>query len=344
MKILTIVGARPQFIKSGVVSDALKNQGIEEFLLHTGQHFDTEMSQSFFDELQLKKPDFLFENKHNQATLQLSHMLTDINTAIQKCQPDWLLVYGDTTSTLAGALAANKSGIPLAHVESGLRSFNRQMPEEINRTLTDALSQICFCPDEQAKLQLQIENSTAEIFVSGDVMLDVQKKFLPKSLSTELPVEKFDSLLTLHRAENTDTHLKLQEILNGLAQLPIQVLFPAHPRLKNLLEKVSLPKNIFVTKPLSYLQILKALQQCNTVFTDSGGLQKEAYWLQKPCITLRGETEWTDTLQAGWNQLCDTQSDALIHAYKHLNPGIWKELYGDGNASLQIASVFKTIF
>lgn len=337
MRVLTVVGARPQFIKSGVVSDALTAMGHQEFLLHTGQHYDEEMSAKLFQELELKKPDFHNSLVSHEPSLQLAEMLQGIHHAIKDCQPDILLVYGDTTSTLAGALAANKSGIKLAHIESGLRSFNRKMPEEVNRIITDQLSDICFCPDEKSMAQLRAEKVNAQLIISGDVMLDVQNKFIDKCEDVDLPANNIEALLTLHRAENTQNEEALNEIFKALEALDISVLFPVHPRIKTWVKECAVPQNVQLCAPLSYLQMLKALKQCSYVFTDSGGLQKEAYWLQKPCMTLRSETEWTDTLIESWNQLCPPKASEIVEKFKNHKTGLWKPLYGDGQAAKRIA-------
>ncbi len=346
--ILTILGARPQFVKAAVVSKALKKAGIREEIIHTGQHYDARMSAVFFEELGIPAPAKNLEAGSGLHARQTAAMLEKIEEHLvsSATAPRFVMVYGDTNSTLAGALAASKLHIPVIHIEAGLRSFNREMPEEINRVLTDHISSVLFCSSENGKMQLAKEGITKGVHVSGDVMYDAVLTFsklysgdiradILKDEGITLP-DRF-LLFTLHRPSNTDSADILRGILNGVASAGLPVVWPVHPRVRKQLESISVPENIICISPVSYIMMLQLLKSCEGVLTDSGGLQKEAYWLQKPCITLRDETEWTETLEGGWNRLAGTDPGKIHHALSASPSGTWKPLYGDGNASGFIA-------
>ena len=311
MTILTVVGARPQFIKAAPVSKALKERGIREFLLHTGQHYDTTMSQVFFDELEIPAPEINLGIGSCSHGKQTGRMLEDIEIHLFEQKPDILLVYGDTNSTLAGALAAAKLHIPVAHIEAGLRSYNRKMPEEHNRVLTDHCSTHLFCPTQTAVDNLLREGITDNVHLVGDPMLDSTLHFLPiaKERSTILDVHGLTNgnyfLSTLHRPSNVDDPTTLLSLLEALDELPLHVILPIHPRTQSKIQH--LPKqnfgNIRTIPPVGYLDMLQLLDNAKAILTDSGGLQKEALFLNTPCITLREETEWPETLVNSTNQL-----------------------------------------
>ncbi len=348
MSIFTVVGARPQFIKAAMVSHALQKQGIPETIVHTGQHYDTQMSAVFFEELNLKLP------AYNLGISGLSHgamtgqMLEQLEQLILVEKPKWVLVYGDTNSTLAGALAAAKLQVPIAHVEAGMRSFNRAMPEEINRVLVDHLSNLLFVTDQIAGDQLKHEGIIDNVHLVGDVMKDAVQTFSqPKdglSLLEQLSLNPNKYILvTLHRAENTDQAKRLRLWLEQLEQIAqtIPLIFPVHPRTRAAIKALNWqPKAIQMIEPLSYRDNLALIRQAALVLTDSGGMQKEAYYLSTPCLTLRTETEWTETLIGGWNRLVGTHPEQLyemIQAALKLHRPPILALYGDGNSAEQIA-------
>ena len=315
MKLLTVVGARPQFIKAAALSRSLNetaHTSITERIVHTGQHYDDGMSRVFFDELEIPEPRVnLGCGDFHDYGAQLGAMISGIDAAIRDWRPDCLLVYGDTNSTLAGALAAARSGTALAHVEAGLRSFRRAMPEEINRILTDRLSDYLFCPTETALQHLRAEGRKNDVFLVGDVMFDVFKRTLQTMDRTEhrkYNLEKGKYVLTtVHRAENTDDRDRLSCIFEALADVSMQipVVLPIHPRTKIALQKAGIvpAANIRIVDPLPYKELMSLLLDARAIATDSGGLQKEAYFAAVPCVTLRDETEWTETIDAGWNRL-----------------------------------------
>ncbi len=321
MTIVSVVGARPQFIKAAVVSHAVRAVGIREILVHTGQHYDRSMSGVFFDELGIPEPDVNLGIGSGTHAVQTGAMMSAIETLLMEGdRPDCVLVYGDTNSTLAAALVASKLHIPLAHVEAGLRSFNKRMPEEINRIVTDRLSNILFCPTPTAIEHLKNEGMEDGVFLSGDVMLDATLFYSDRadgqvSLSDLTDLEPGGyHIATIHRAENADVPARLEGILKGLGRLDRPVLLPAHPRVKDRLEAGNLPSNVFLREPASYLELLTLVKNADRVLTDSGGLQKEAVWLGKPCVTFREETEWLESLEGGWNQVVGASADALVEA------------------------------
>ena len=348
MKILTLVGARPQFVKAAVVSIALKKAGIEEIIIHSGQHYDEKMSEIFWTELSIPKPycnlkigSFNHGEQTGNIMIQLEKLLT------KEIAVDAILVYGDTNTTLAGAIVGTKLHIPIIHIEAGLRSYNREMPEEINRVLTDAISTILFCPSQLALENLAKEGISKNVFNVGDVMYDALKTFTPIAREMvdldEIIKHQNFILLTLHRPSNTDNVNKLNKIIQQLAQINKEIYWPVHPRNLKHLGSLKLPQNLHLIEPLSYFEMLVALEKCSQVITDSGGLQKEAYWFKKPCITIRPQTEWVETLEGGWNILVSKINDELTKATEDRDLLDWKPLYGNGEASEIIAKLIKKI-
>jgi len=341
-KVVTIVGARPQFIKAAAVSRVLR-QRCTEFLVHTGQHYDYEMSGIFFDGLELPPPDANLCVGSGRHGAQTGAMLKAIEDVLLDQRPDWLLIYGDTNSTLAGALAAAKLSVPVAHVEAGLRSFNRAMPEEINRVVADHVSDLLLCPSATAVQNLAAEGISKNVYVAGDVMLDVLN-WARRQIETGdgqrvnrlgLPGQDF-VLATVHRSENTDDVAKLSSILAAFSALDETVVFPAHPRTRKAIGAAGckVGSNVRVVDPLGYVDMVAAIGAARLVLTDSGGLQKEAYWLGVPCLTLREETEWVETVDAGWNTLVGSDSQRIVHAARTSTPPSMRPcLYGEGNAA-----------
>ncbi|MBT7988327.1 MAG: UDP-N-acetylglucosamine 2-epimerase (non-hydrolyzing) [Anaerolineae bacterium] len=353
MKILTIIGARPQFVKAAPVSKALQRAGHEEFLVHTGQHYDPKMSQIFFDEMGIPAPNINLEVGSGNHGWQTAQMLMGIENLLITEKPDWILVYGDTNSTLAGSLAAVKLHIPIAHVEAGLRSFNRRMPEEHNRILTDHASDLLFCPTQTAATHLANEGITKGVHIVGDVMYDAVLGFtgLAEQNSTLLknmriaPNNYF--LATVHRPANTDNPENLMAIFEAFRELDENIIFPVHPRTRGKI--ADLIKNIeeFAPKlkliePVGYLDMLSLAKNAKTILTDSGGLQKEAYWLETPCITLREETEWVETVDAGWNTLVGANKEKILSAIiQWTMPYERPSIFGNGDAAKKIAHTLK---
>lgn len=343
MKIITIVGARPQFIKAATVSRIIsQNPEIAEIIIHTGQHYDENMSDVFFDELKIPKPQYNLGVGSSMHGRQTARMLEGIEEILIKEKPQWVIVYGDTNSTIAGALAASKLHIPIAHIEAGLRSYNRRMPEEINRISTDHISDLLFAPTRNALDILQSEGLGNRSVFSGDVMYDSILYF--KEMSREkvnitklAPVEPGGYYLaTIHRQENTEDIKRLQQIFIAFSELDLPVIVPLHPRTRNILDEVSFRSNVKIINPVGYLDMVGLLSNCIKVFTDSGGLQKEAYFLKKPCITLRDETEWIETLEGNWNVVVGADKDKILEKV-HLNKfDTQKEYFGDGHAAEKI--------
>ncbi len=343
-KIFTVVGARPQFIKAAVVSRAIaKTEGIKEVLVHTGQHYDSNMSDVFFDELDIPRPQHnlgVGGGTHGQNT---GRMLEKLETVIQFEKPDWVLVYGDTDSTLAGALAASKLHIPVAHVEAGLRSFNRRMPEEVNRVLTDHVSSVLFAPTLTAVKHLSSEGIVGDkVQLVGDVMYDAALFYKPRA---KVPADttvaqwapKSFALCTIHRAENTDIADRIKSILTGLASAPYPIVLPIHPRTRARLAQMGLtmPSNVHVIDPVGYLEMVWLEMICRLVITDSGGVQKEAYFHGKPCLTLRDETEWTELVELGVNRLVGVDSNKIgISLISNVGSGNFENtsVYGTGES------------
>lgn len=354
MKIVTIVGARPQFIKAAAVSKILR-QEIEEILVHTGQHYDNDMSDIFFEELGIPKPKYNLGVGSGTHARQTASMLVGIEDIIQKENPDAMIVYGDTNSTLAGALAASKLLIPVIHIEAGLRSFNKNMPEEQNRIITDHLSSLLFCSSDVAVQNLANENINKNVYHCGDVMCDAvslfsqiadqrSKKEVFSSIKPQfgqiLCCDKW-CIATIHRAENTDDAEKIAQILGAFEEFDYPVIFPVHPRTLKLVkgfQEENYYKNIFFIKPVGYLDMLYLTKNAELIITDSGGLQKEAYILKTPCITIREQTEWIETLNGGWNTLAHPNKQDILEKVRGLSVdyGNHPDYYGDGNAGLQI--------
>ena len=342
MKVVSIVGARPQFVKAAAVSRRLRERHTE-FLVHTGQHYDYEMSGIFFDGLDLPAPDINLEAGSGSHGQQTGTMLASIEGVLQRERPDCVLVYGDTNSTLAGALAASKLHIPVVHVEAGLRSFNRAMPEEINRVVADRLSTQLFCPSDTAVRNLAAEGIADHVHMVGDVMLDVLQAAQPRAdcqrpaLLARFGLEHGRFVFaTIHRAENTDDVHRFLDILSAVNSLEEPMLFPAHPRVRRLLDQhgSALGSHVRVIEPLGYVETVALIKAARMVLTDSGGLQKEAYWLGAPCVTLRDETEWVETVAAGWNRLVGSDPDRILDAVRSfVPPAAHPALYGDGLAS-----------
>lgn len=352
MKILTIVGARPQFIKAAPVSRALR-QVADEVLVHTGQHYDYGMSAVFFEELNIPEPDYNLGVGSGAHGWQTGHMLMQIEEVLDEEAPDMLLVYGDTNSTLAGALAAVKLHIPVAHVEAGLRSFNRRMPEEHNRVLTDHASDLLFCPTQTAVDNLTREGITEGVHLTGDVMYDavLYNAQLAESHSSILKRMGIQSdeyvLATVHRPRNTDDVSRLQAILNALETLAqdMRVVLPAHPRTLKALQALDYrsPVGMHLIQPVGYLDMLMLEKHSHLILTDSGGVQKEAYFFGVPCLTLREETEWVETVAAGWNLLVGADYDAIVAAVHSFHPeGAPEPVFGAGTASEGIASIVQS--
>ena len=331
MRIFSVVGNRPQFIKSAPLSVALREAGHEEVVLHTGQHWDPAMSQVFFDELAIAEPSYRLDLR----TADVEAMTIPIRDAIERERPDWVLVYGDTNSTLAGAHAAGEE-VPVAHVEAGLRSFDDTMPEERNRIEVDQLSALLFCPDERSAEQLRREGVHGHPHVVGDVMADATRIFAPLA-----PTSPFDPpyvVVTIHRQANTEPE-RLREIVGALGAVDRRLVFPVHPRTRHALEAegLRLPPNVEAVEPLGYLEMLGLVAGADVVVTDSGGLQKEAYWLRIPCVTLRPNTEWRDTIAVGANRLAEPAELAEALATSAF-PADAPPLYGDGHAAEKIAA------
>jgi UDP-GlcNAc3NAcA epimerase len=358
MRIITIIGARPQFIKAATVSREIgKTDNIEEIIIHTGQHFDNNMSNVFFEEMDIPKPHYHLGIGGGNHGEQTGQMLIKIEEVLLKEKPDWVLVYGDTNSTLAGALATVKLNIPVAHVEAGLRSFNKKMPEEINRILTDQVSDILFTPTKTANQNLNNEGITEDkIDYVGDVMFDAALFYSKKALAEstileELGLEKEKFVLnTIHRASNTDDISKLKTIFNNLERLAEKdvVVLPLHPRTKKSLSSINYNFNdskIRFINPVGYLDMVILQKNCQLIITDSGGVQKEAYFHKKPCITLRDETEWIELVDAGYNFLWNQNLD-LMEIYKKaisVEMNFTENFYGNGNAAQKIVKKLTSI-
>ncbi len=352
MKVLTVVGARPQFIKAAAVSRELARIGIPEILVHTGQHHDENMSDVFFDEMQIRRPDYNLEVSGLNHGAMTGRMLEKLETVLLAEHPDWALVYGDTNSTLAGALAASKLHIPVAHVEAGLRSFEMRMPEEINRIITDRISNVLFCPTQTAVDNLKNEgfgSFPVEIIRCGDVMYDTLLYYrnVAQQQSTIIKREGLSNakfvLATLHRAENTDDPQRLQSIVRALNKIhqTTPVVLPLHPRTRGALEGKDISLDVHCIDPVGYFDMLALLDHCSLVMTDSGGLQKEAFLCRKNCVTLRDQTEWTELVAAGANILVGASSERIERAaqtmlQKPFDASI--ALYGDGHAAQLIAA------
>ena len=347
--ILTVVGARPQFIKAAPVSRALAGS-FHEVLVHTGQHYDHGMSDVFFEEMEMRPPDFHLGAGGGTHAEQTGKMLIEIEKILDSVKPGYVLVYGDTNSTLAGALAAAKLHVPVAHVEAGLRSYNRLMPEEINRVLTDHISSLLFCPTDAAIENLAKEGITRGVERVGDVMYDalLHNLALARKRSTillSLGLERgMYALATVHRAANTDDPARMKAILEALGSLSSPVVFPVHPRTRKMVRELglSVSDNVRLIEPVGHFDVLILQENADCILTDSGGMQKEAYLLGVRCITLREETEWVETVQAGWNRLAGVDGIVIREAFESWHPaGARPALYGDGNAAGEICQILE---
>ncbi|MBI5357178.1 UDP-N-acetylglucosamine 2-epimerase (non-hydrolyzing) [Candidatus Collierbacteria bacterium] len=346
MEVVTIVGTRPEFTKAYLVSQSLKKKKIEEYVIHTGQHYDNKLSRDIFNDVGFREPDINLNIGSGTHGWQTGKMLIGLEKILIENKPDAVIVYGDTNSALAGALTAAKLNIPVLHIEAGARSFNKEMPEEINRIIVDHLATINCCATKRNLLQLNKEGISIGAIFTGDVMLDLIENFKDRVLMPRLVFPKSFFLATIHRAENTDSNERLSEIFSWLGKIGDRVVFPIHPRTKEKLKrfKIKLPENIILISPVSYREMLWLEMHAQKIITDSGGVQKEAYWLGVPCLTFRRETEWTETLKGEWNQ--------LITSEEHLQKGLKIKpkgkpdvaLFGNGKAVQKVvAEVIKLV-
>ncbi|MGH2880450.1 MAG: non-hydrolyzing UDP-N-acetylglucosamine 2-epimerase [Solirubrobacteraceae bacterium] len=354
MKIFTVVGNRPQFIKAAAVSGPLRAEH-EEILVHTGQHYDDALSDVFFRELGLARPDHELGIGGGSNTLQTARMLSAIEPLADEIAPDAVLVYGDTNSTLAGALAAAQRRVPVVHVEAGMRSFDRSMPEELNRVLCDHMSTLLLCASETAAENLRAESAYGTIEVVGDVMVDVALSWsrrggaLEETLSRHKLQRGAYLLLTAHRAGNVDDPERLRLLVELIEALPSPVIFPMHPRARarmdatGMLAQLSQTHGLNVTEPLGYVEFAALVHGARAVLTDSGGVQKEAYLAEVPCVTLRANTEWVETVDAGWNTLVDLDAERALAALQRPAPAEHPQLYGDGKAAERCVAAIGTI-
>ena len=355
MKAVTVVGNRPQFVKAAAVSRLLAQEA-EEVLVHTGQHYDDEMSAVFFAELGVPRPALELRLGTGSNSEQTARMLSALAPVLERERPDCVLVYGDTNSTLAGGLAAAQAGVPVAHVEAGMRSFDRAMPEELNRVLTDHLSSLLLCSSQAPAERLRAERVHGRVEVVGDVMVDVALLVRPRALADPVPLRDAGVeaggyvLATAHRAGNVDDRERLGRLVDVLMALPLPVVLPLHPRTgarldaAGLLDGLLAAPHVRVTPPLGYLAFTALLTRARALLTDSGGVQKEAYLAGVPCVTLRDTTEWTETVDAGWNVLVDLDRDAALAALARRAPAERPELYGDGHAGSRVVAALLRSF
>ncbi|RQG95948.1 non-hydrolyzing UDP-N-acetylglucosamine 2-epimerase [Natrarchaeobius chitinivorans] len=354
MRVCSVVGARPQFVKAAVVSRKLRDVG-EEVLVHTGQHYDEALSDVFFEELDIPEPEYNLGVESDTHGRQTAKMIAALEPVVEETDPDVLLLYGDTNSTLAGAIVGSKRDLTVAHVEAGLRSDNWEMPEEVNRVLTDHASELCFAPSQAAVTNLAEEGITDGVHWTGDVMydaiLDARERSRRRSTILEqLEVREEEFVLaTVHRAGNTDDRSRLASILDGLASAPLPVVLPAHPRTVSRLEEYDLwdraTDELEVIEPLGYLDFVRLLDAAERVATDSGGVQKEAFFLGTRCLTLREETEWVETIDCGWNRLVGSDADAIRDGLRDgWEPESNPHPYGDGTAARRIVRLLETQF
>ncbi|MCD4705413.1 UDP-N-acetylglucosamine 2-epimerase (non-hydrolyzing) [bacterium] len=342
MKLVTIIGARPQFIKAAALSrEIAKHDKVEEIIVHTGQHFDANMSDIFFEQMDIPKPHYNLNINGLGHGAMTGQMLEKIERVLIKENPDWVVVYGDTNSTIAGALAATKLHKKVAHIEAGLRSFNMKMPEEVNRILTDRISNILFCPTDTAVKNLINEgygNMDCKVMNSGDIMLDAALFYSKKEQKPNIDLPNEFILATIHRAENTDDLDRLHLIFDALNEISkqIPIILPLHPRTKKIVQQLNVNLiNLTIIDPVGYLEMVYMLNRCNLVMTDSGGLQKEAFFFKKPCITLRDETEWVELVESGFNKVVGADTTKIIDAFKFQNNDMNfnVNLYGNGNTA-----------
>lgn len=348
-RIVTIIGARPQFIKCASLSREIRKRH-QEIIVHTGQHYDANMSDVFFKELSIPDPDYNLRIGSNTQGRQTGEMISSIERVLLKESPDLVLVYGDTNTTLAGALAASKLSIPIAHVEAGLRSFDRRMPEEINRIVTDHISDLLFAPTRNAAVNLRTEGISEGVHFVGDVMVDSMPSNLAIAQKRSDILERLGLkersylVVTVHRQSNTDDPRNLRNILSALELSNRTVVFPVHPRTRNRLMAIGLwerlPANIIAVEPLSYIDMLRLMSSAEKIITDSGGMQKEAYIMRVPCITVRDTTEWTETVEDGWNVLVGIDPNRLLEEIANFNPGGPRsDPFGSGNACASIVRI-----
>jgi len=347
MKIVSVVGARPEFIQAAPVSRALRRQH-REVLVHTGQHYDYAMSQTFFDELGIPSPDYNLEVGSGSHARQTADILTRMEEVLIKERPKLVIIRDDTNSTVAAALAATKLGIPIAHIEAGERSFDRRMPEEINRLVADAIASLHFCVSRTAVRHLAAEGMVQSVHWVGDVMLDAMQQNLPVARRTSSVLAQLGltrgayALVTVHRAANTDDPQRLRNIVGILNQAHETVVFPAHPRTRRTLQQLGADwaPHVKLVEPVGYLDMLVLEENARLIATDSGGVQREAYFLGIPCLTLRDETEWTEIVQTGWNLLVGTEPERVLEAWLHFTPPAdHPAIFGDGTASQQITEI-----
>lgn len=353
MRILTVVGARPQFIKAAPFSRALTAQGHDEFLVHTGQHYDDAMSAIFFEQLNMSAPDANLGVGGGSHAEQMAGMIVPLEAQMIDYQPDYVLVYGDTNSTIATALAAAKLHIPIAHVEAGLRSYNRKMPEEINRVLTDELSTLLFCPTDVAVKNLAKEGITEGVHKTGDIMLDAVRIFADIAQEKAKVYQQLalnpdtkHAVATIHRPANTDNVEHLKQIVEALNTLAIPVIFPMHPRTRKAVAEhnLSFADSVHIIEPVGYLDMLALLSTADVVITDSGGLQKEAFFNKTPCVTVRTETEWVETIELGWNRLVAPTVEAIHEGVKLAlteQASSTPPIYGDGYAAEKMVNLLE---
>lgn len=348
MKVVSVVGARPEFVQAAPVSRALRLAGITDVLVHTGQHYDYRMSQAFFDDLGIPAPNYNLEAGSSGHAAQTAEILTRLEPVLRDEQPDCVIVRGDTNSTIAGALAASKLHLPLAHVEAGERSYDRRMPEEINRIVADSISDVFFCVSATAAVQLSAEGHTRHVHVVGDVMFDavLHNMELARKRSTivaDLGLTPGGyALATVHRAATTDDPARLGGVVAAFNAAPEPVIFPAHPRTRAALERMGavFAGHVRVIDPVGYFDMLQLEAHARLIATDSGGVQREAYFLKRPCLTLRDETEWTETVTAGWNQLVGVEPERILSAWRVFAPQVAQPpIFGDGRAAERIAAI-----
>jgi UDP-GlcNAc3NAcA epimerase len=348
VRVFTVIGNRPQFVKAAAVSDRLR-AGAREVLVHTGQHYDDELSRVFFDEFRLPRPDHHLDLGGGSNTAQTARMLAALEPLVTAEAPDIVLVYGDTNSTLVGALAGAQAGVPVAHVEAGMRSYDRTMPEELNRVLADHASSLLLCSSEHSARTLRGEGIAGEVVVVGDVMVDVALMLAPTALTRSVDpwgVRPGEYLLaTAHRAGNVDSPARLERLVELLLAVPGPVILPLHPRTRARLEAAGLyerlERGVRLVAPLGYLDFTALLLHARAVLTDSGGVQKEAYLAGVPCVTLRSTTEWTETVDVGWNALVDLDAEAAVAALERPVPSERPPLYGDGRAGERVVTALR---
>ena len=344
MKVVTVIGARPQFIKSSILSKTISQHSeINEVIIHSGQHFDSNMSEVFFNEMEIKKPKYNLDINSLQKGTMIGRMIEKTEVILKIEKPDLVLVYGDTNTTLAGALSANNLNIPIAHVEAGLRSFNHFMPEEINRIITDKISTYLFCPTQKAVDNLMNEglNENQKIFKCGDVMQDAAFYYAEKSAEKSNIISKINLsrfiLCTLHRAENTDNERKLKSIVSSLNEIhkTTPIILPLHPRTKLKIKELGIELNVNIVEPVGYFDMMELLKNCELVLTDSGGLQKEAYFFKKNCVTMRNETEWVELTENKVNIIVGSEKDKIVKGVQQMlaqKRDFSTNHYGIGNA------------